>query len=338
MLNLAVQFMALAEKQGAITPLMIGNRLMGSSLIGTGEIQKGRTHLDRAIALYEFCLHHTLGTQFGYDVRVSALAYRSIGLWLLGYPEAALADTERALKEARESDQAATLMFALNLTILTHLFRRDQAAVTAQYDQLVVLAGEKGASFRQATGMAKQGCATALAGKAAEAVEVLTTGIAALRSTRSTIFMPLYLSHLALAYADLGQSSDALRCAGEAIDVMQTTKERWCEAEVYRIAGEIELISEERDELKAQGHFERALAVARGQTAKSLELRAAMSMTRLWCNQGKRQQAHDLLAPIFGWFTEGFDTADLKLAKTLLDGLALPNGQLRELRRSPTAS
>jgi class 3 adenylate cyclase/predicted ATPase len=337
-LNVAVQFMALAEKQGTIAPLMIGNRLMGWSLISTGDIQKGKTHLDRAIALYDPCVHRTLGTQFGYDVRVSALAYRSIGLWLLGYPEAALADTERALEEAREVDQAATLMFALNVTILTHLFRRDHAAATAQYDQLVGLAGEKGVSFRKATGMAKQGCTMALAGKTAEAVQMISTGITELRSTRSTIFMPLYLSHLALAHADLRQFSDALRCTGEAMDAMQTTKERWCEAEVYRIAGEIELMLEEPNESKAQALFERALAVARQQAAKSLELRAAMSMTRLWFNQGKRQQAYDVLAPIFDWFTEGFDTLDLKRAKTLLDGLQLPSAQITELRGSLTSS
>jgi len=258
---------------------------------------------------------------------VSALAYRSIGLWLLGYPEAARADAERALEEAREVYQAATLMFALNLTILTHLLCRDYAAATARYDQLVVLAGEKGASFRKATGMTKQGCAMALAGKAANAVQMITTGITALRSTRSTIFMPLYLSYLALAHADLRQFSDALRCIGEAMDAMQTTKERWCEAEVYRIAGEIELMLEEPNESKAQALFERALAVAREQGAKSLELRAAMSMTQLWCKQGKRQQAYDVLAPVFDWFTEGFETLDLRLAKTLLDELKLPTAR-----------
>jgi predicted ATPase len=326
MLNLAAQFIALAEKQGATAPLMIGNRLMGSSLISTGDIQKGRAHLDHAIAVYDPCSHRLLGTQFGYDVRVSALAYRSVSLWMLGYPEGALADVDRALKEARETDQAATLMFALNLTMLTHIFRRDHAAATAQYDQLVLLAGEKGASFRRATGMVKQGCAMAIAGKASDAVQMLTSGITALRLTGTTIWMPLYLSHLAGANADLDQFPDALRCIGEAMRAVETTKERWCEAEVHRIAGEVELMTAEPNELKAQAHFERALAVAREQSAKSWELRAAMSMTRLWRGQGKRQQAHDVLAPIFGWFTEGFDTLDLKQAKALLDELGLiPN-------------
>jgi predicted ATPase len=103
---------------------------------------------------------------------------------------------------------------------------------------------------------------------------------------------------------------------------VETTKERWCEAEVHRVAGEIALKSPEPDAAKAEAYFERALAVAREQQAKSWELRAAMSMARLWRDQGKRQQARDLLAPVYGWFTEGFDTLDLKQAKAMLDALA----------------
>jgi predicted ATPase len=126
---------------------------------------------------------------------------------------------------------------------------------------------------------------------------------------------------LARAYAQLGQVDDAWRCIGEAITTMETTKERWYEAEVYRVAGEIALKSPERA-TKAEVYFGQALAIARAQQAKSWELCATMSMARLWCDQGKRDEARDLLAPIYGWFTEGFDTRDLKEAKALLDGLA----------------
>lgn len=322
MLNLAVQFLALAEKQGARAPLMIGNRLMGTSLMSTGDIRKGRAYLDRTIALYDPPADRPLAAQFGCDIRISALSYRSIGLWMLGYPEAALADADRALNEAREIDQAATLMFTLNLTILTHIFRRDYAAATARYNELVILASEKGASFRKATGMVKQGCALTLAGKCAEAVQTITSGIAALRSTGTTIWMPLYLSYLAQAHADLGQFPDARRCVDEATAAVEATKERWCEAEVYRIAGEIAMMPAGSNQSSAQANFERALAVAREQNAKSWELRAAMSIARLWRDQGNRQQAHDVLASAFGWFRDGFDTLDLKQAKALLDELA----------------
>ena len=151
---------------------------------------------------------------------------------------------------------------------------------------------------------------------------MITSGITALRSTGATVLVPLCLSYLARAYAELGQFDDAWRCIGEAMTAVETTKERWCEAEINRIAGEIALKSPEPDAAKAEAYFERALAVARKQQAKSWELRAAMSMARLWRDQGKRHEARDLLAPVYGWFTEGFDTLDLKEAKALLDELA----------------
>ena len=134
--------------------------------------------------------------------------------------------------------------------------------------------------------------------------------------------MPLYLSYLARAYAQLGQVDDAWRCICEAITTMETTKERWYEAEVHRVAGEIARMSPGAGTASAEAYLEQALAIARAQQAKSWELRVAMSMARLWCDQGKRDEARDLLAPIYGWFTEGFDTRDLKEAKGLLDGLA----------------
>src|ERR1035438_7806842 len=133
--------------------------------------------------------------------------------------------------------------------------------------------------------------------------------------------MPSSLSYLARAYTELGKFEDAWRCIGDAMTAVETTKEKWCEAEVHRLAGEIALMSPEPDAAKAQACFERALAVARAQQAKSWELRTAMSMARLWRDQGKRDEAHDLLAPIYGWFTEGFDTLDLKEARALLDEL-----------------
>ena len=131
----------------------------------------------------------------------------------------------------------------------------------------------------------------------------------------------MFLSQLASAHAQLGQFDDARHCIGEAMTTLETSGERWCEAEVNRIAGEIALKSGEPDAARAEAYFERALAVSRKQQAKSWELRAAMSMARLWREEGKHKEARDLLAPVYGWFTEGFDTLDLKEAKALLDDL-----------------
>jgi predicted ATPase len=150
---------------------------------------------------------------------------------------------------------------------------------------------------------------------------MITSGITGRRSTGSVNFLPLHSLYSAIAHAKLNQFDEAWCRIDEAVAAVETTKERWCEAEVYRTGGEIALMAREPDAAQAEAYFERALAVARAQQAKSWELRSAMSMARLWRDQGKRQQAHDLLAPIYGWFTEGFDTLDLKEAKALLGEL-----------------
>jgi len=322
MRTLAAQFLALAEKQEATAPLLHGYRIMGLSLLLTGDSAEGRAHLDRALALYDPAEHRSLAMHFGQDARVSALAYRSLALCILGYPKAALAETERALSDAREIGQAATLMFALALTGLTHICCSNYAAANALVDDIVVLANEKGASLWQAGGMALRGCILTLTGKPSDAVELITSGITAWRLTGATVWLPFYLSHLARAHAELGQFDDAWRCIGEATTAVESTKERWYEADVIRMSGEIALMSPQQDAAKAQTYFERALAIALAQHAKAWELRAGISMARLWGDQGKRDEARDLLAPICGWFTEGFDTIDLKQAKALLDELA----------------
>jgi predicted ATPase len=170
--------------------------------------------------------------------------------------------------------------------------------------------------------MMLEGCALALTSKASDAVHMITSGINTWRSTRATLHESLFLSHLARAYAELGQFDHAWRCIGEAMTAVETTKERWCEADIHRIAGEIALMPPEPDATKVEAYFERALRIARKQQAKSWELRAAMSLAQLWRDQGKPSEARNLLAHVYGWFTEGFDTRDLKEAKALLGALA----------------
>jgi predicted ATPase len=188
--------------------------------------------------------------------------------------------------------------------------------------ELATMADEKSAPYWRGAGFLLQGRILGLIGNASEAVQMITSGIAAWRSTGATLLLPFYLSCLATAYAELGQFDDAWRCIGEAMSLAETTKEAWLKAEVDRMAGEVGLLSPDPDAARAEAYFERSLAVARAQQAKSLELRAAMSMARLWRDQGKAKEARQLLAPVYGWFTEGFDTLDLKEAKTLLEELA----------------
>jgi predicted ATPase len=321
--ELATQCLTLAEKQRETVPLMIGHRLMGHALLLTGDIAEGRAHYDRAIALYDPVKHRPLAMRFGVDIRVAILPFRSLALWVLGYPEAALADADCALHDAREIGHAATLMYALDhATMFAHIHCGTYTAARTELEELLAIADEKSAAFWKAFGMMNQGCLFTLTGKASDAVHVITSGMAAYRLTGATIHVPLYLPYLARAHAELGQFDDAWSCIDEAMTAAEAAKQKVYEAEVHRTAGEIALKDSDPDEAKAQAYFERALQIARQQQAKSWELRAAMSMARLWRDQGKRDEARELLAPIYGWFTEGFDTLDLREAKALLDELA----------------
>jgi predicted ATPase len=222
---------------------------------------------------------------------------------------------------AREIGHSATLMYVLNFSAWTQIFCGNYVAAGVLIDEFSALKDRTGSAFWGAWGMMQRGCLLALGGKASDVAQTITSGLAAMRSTGTTMWMPFWLANLTRANADIGQFDSARRCIGEAMAVAETAKERWCEAEVIRIAGEIALLSPEPDVAEAEAHFERALAVARQQQAKSWELRAVMSMARLWRDQGKRNEARDLLAPVYNWFTEGFDTRDLKEAKALLDEL-----------------
>jgi predicted ATPase len=252
---------------------------------------------------------------------MSVLVHRARTLWLLGYPDAALEDARRAARHAHDIEQAATLMYALCHASYTYVHCGDYPSADAALAELAQLTDEKGAAFWKANGLMTQGALSSSTDKASDAVRLLTTGRKAFQSTGATVFVPWYLTYLATAYANLSQYDDARRMISEAIEAVDRANERWCEAEVLRVAGEVALKSAEQDRGKAAAYFERALSVARQQQAKSWELRAAMSLARLWRDQGKVQQARELLAPVYGWFTEGFDTLDLKEAKALLEEL-----------------
>ena len=293
-----------------------------NALALTGNFVDGKEHYDRALAIYDPAEHRPLTTRSGRDVGVSLLSSRASCLYNLGYHAASRGDVERAVKNARETGQAATLLYALQTAGFLYILWRNYTAANALADELIALADERGAPVWKALGTALRGCLFVLTGRASDAVRAITSGITLLRSTGATLYEPRHLWFLAMAYAELGQLDDARRCIDEAIDKVEGSKEKWCEAEVHRIAGEIALKSLAPDPEKAEAYFDHALSVARQQQAKSWELRAAMSMARLLRDQGKRDEARDLLAPVYGWFTEGFDTLDLKEAKALLEALA----------------
>jgi class 3 adenylate cyclase/predicted ATPase len=320
--ELAVQFLALAEKQAATAPLMVGNQLMGVSLASTGEFIQAQKHYDRSLALYDPAVHRTLLTQFaGQDMHVVTLSFRSLTLWMLGYPESALADANLALEDARKIDHASTLMFALFWSGLTTASCGKFTVANTLGEELVILADRNGSPTWKFCGMDLQGRVSALIGESAHAIQMITAGLNGNRSMGASFLEPFLLLSLASANGELGNLKEAWRCIDEAMTLIGKTKDNWCEAEANRVAGEIALKSPESGAAKAETYFERALSVARHQQAKSWEVCAANSLARLWRDQGKRTEAHDLLAPVYGWFTEGFDTPVLKEAKSLLEQL-----------------
>ena len=321
--ELSTQFLTLAQKQSATAPLMIAHRIMGMCVLFAGDIAKGKAHLDRAIALYDPAKHRPLATRFVVDAGPIIISYRSLAWWVLGYPKAALVDAEYALRHAREAGHAATLIVALLYAAMVNIYCGNYTVANSETDELIALADQKGALFWKTGGMCARGCISAMTGDAPEAVNLISSRVTLSGATGATVLLPAHFTYLTKAYAELGQLDDAWRCIDKAMTAVEETNERWSEAEANRTAGEIALMSPERDELKAKAYFERALAIAREQQAKSWELRAAMSLARLWRDQGKPQQARDLLAPVYGWFTEGFDTLDLKEAKALLEELAV---------------
>jgi predicted ATPase len=320
--QLAARFMALAQEPGATVPLMIAHRLMGTTLQWTGDIAGGRAHYDQAMALYDPASHRALTTHFGQDVGVVVLSYRAWALWLLGCPEAALADTDRAIAAAREIGQATTLMYALAHATRIFLWTGDHDAARPLVAEILALADDREAPAWRALGMMHNGSLLALTGEGAKATPLIAAGLTAWRSTGSTLWMPCYLSNLALAHAQLGQFDDARARIAEAVAAVEASKATWSEAEVHRAAGEIALLAPEPDAAaEAEACFRRAIAIARTQQARSWELRAATSLARLWRGQGKRRQARELLAPVYRVFTEGFETHDLRDARALLDEL-----------------
>ena len=321
--DLAVEFMAVAESQGTTFPLVLGHRVMGTSLLFLGDAAEGLAHLDRAMSLYDSTEHRLLGTRFGQESGVAILSNRPLALWLLGYPETALNEADDALNYARDIRQTASFLYALARIAWFHVVVGNYTKAAAQIRELMTGAEEVEGSYWTAAGMMLQGCLFAFTGKGSSAIKMITDGMATSRLRGLNLLrMPWYFSCMARAHVELGQLDDAWHRIGDAMTAMETTKETWQESELHRIAGDLALMSPNPDVAKTQAHLDRALAIARRQQAKSWELRAAMSMARLYRYQGKQDKAHDLLASVYGWFTEGFETLDLIEAKVLLGELA----------------
>jgi predicted ATPase len=319
--TLAKHFLAVAEKQQQSAPLLIAHRIVGATLGISGELSAARSHLDQAVALYAPEEHKSLATKFGQDIGVAALGYRSYVLYRLGYPESALKDAEEALKSARELGQIGTLIYALLFATVAELSCSRFGGAEVRVNELMALSEKYGLPLWKGFGEFMQGCIFAATDRADQAIQLIGSGISAVAARQMTLLTPVGYTWLARAESALGRFAEAQNALSEALDLVNKTNERWDEPEIHRTAGELAISAFNRNYEAAELHFCRSLDIARRQAAKPYELRAATNLARIWRHQGRRSEARDLLAPIFGWFNEGFEMPDLIDAKALLEEL-----------------
>jgi TOMM system kinase/cyclase fusion protein len=320
--ELGEQCLSLAQRQHDPALLLEAHRALAPTLYCLGELASARAHLEEGMALYDPQQHRAHAFLYGEDPGVGCRSYAAWVLWELGHPDQALQQSHEALTRARELAHPHSLAYALFYGAVLHQFRREGQAAHERAETLMVLSAEQGFALWGARGTILRGWTLALQGQGVEGIAQMRTGLAGYTTTGATLLQPYWLALLAEAYGIAGRTEEGLRALAGALAAVHRTGERFYEAELYRLKGELLLTRSADDQAAATTCFQHALAVARRQQAKSLELRAAMSLSRLWQQQGKRDAAHELLAPIYGWFTEGFDTADLKEAKALLEELS----------------
>jgi predicted ATPase len=301
--------------------LLEAHRPPGQTLFCLGELVQARAHLEQAIALYNPEQHHSHALLYGNDAGVMCLSWLSWTLWVLGYPDQALERSHEALTLAQALAHPPSLATGLHFASMLHQLRREGQAIQERAEAAIILSTEQGMPLSLAMGMIPRGWALVKQGRGAEGLAQIRQGLAAYRVTGMAMLQPHILALLAEAYGDMEQAEEGLTVLDEALAVVERTGERYWEVELHRLKGTLLLARSAEHQAEVEACFRQALDIARRRQAKSLELRAAMSLSRLWQQQGKRVAARELLAPIYGWFTEGFDTADLQEAKALLKEL-----------------
>jgi class 3 adenylate cyclase/predicted ATPase len=296
---------------------------LGHTFLWMGSFIPAKEHLESAIALYDPGNHQTLALRYlGFDAAVYCLSGMALTLWQLGYPDQALMRGNEALALAQRLSDPQSLVLAERFLGEVHLFRREANSAKENAESLINRSAERGFSEWIPRGTTLRGGAIVLQGCHEEGIPLIQEGLAALRATRFELWRTPFLCLLAESYVETGRLDDGFGALAEAQVVADKNEEREHEAEVHRLKGELLSRRDKSDAAESQTCFQRAIEVARKQSAKSLELRATMSLARLLRDTGRRDDARAMLAKIYGWFTEGFDTADLKDAKTLLEELA----------------
>jgi class 3 adenylate cyclase/predicted ATPase len=298
---------------------------LAGSMHDLGEFPPARYHWDQSLACYDRQQHRTHVRHFGLDLGVMSRAWMSHTLWHLGYPEQALARSHEALALAEEHAHPFSQAIALAYVVMLQQFRREQHTISAHAEAALALCTAQGFAYYLGWVTIIQGWSFAVQRQQEAGLEQMRQGLAALQSTGAKRALPYYLALLAEGYGAVGQTEAGLRVLVRAFAAVAATAERRWEAELYRLHGEL-LLQAAGKKRQAQetpeACFRQALAVARQQQARSLELRAAMSLSRLWQQQGKHDAARQLLPEVYAWFSEGFNTVDLQEARALLEQLA----------------
>ena len=319
--ELAERLLVLAEQESDANLLREAHHTLGEMTFLVGEFGRARGHVEQSLALYDAgALPDLVFQRGGYDMRIACGAFLSWTVWSLGYPDQALATSRRTVGLSRELAHPFSAVFALTGAMWLHQLLRDREGTREDADAVIALAAENGFVEWGAWAVSLRGWALSALGAVKEGLYEIRKGLAAYQSMGIGLMQPHALILLAEVYGEDGQLEAALSTLDEAVAFIQRTGEAWCQAEAHRLRGE--LLLRQGAGAEAERCFRQAIDVARRQQAKSLELRAATSLGRLLDSRGERATARSLLAEIHGWFTEGFDTADLKDAKTLLDELS----------------
>jgi len=299
--------------------LVKGHQLVGTTLLSVGDYTGAFSHLQRAVALFAGEEHRALAISFTADVGIAALCNWAWALWHRGYPDQAADAADQALQHARQSAHVPTLAYALIHLCIKAALERRAAEAEHRTDEAVALAKEHGLAMWSGYGLMLQGWALSQrAGQSEAAVERIRAGLAATRETAARNWEPFCLGLLAEALAATGEIEEGLLVLAEAFATADTSGQKGTDAELHRLRGDLLRCSQSPNWIEVEACFRTALAIAREQGTRGFELRAAASLARLLGKQGRRDEARDLLAPVYRSFSEGFDMPDLKEAKALL--------------------
>jgi class 3 adenylate cyclase/predicted ATPase len=320
--RLAEQCATLAQSLHDPVFRLLAQATLGGSLFFLGEFPPARESFEHAIALYDPRQHHLLTSFTGVDPVETCLSLIARTLFVLGYPEQAVQRASESIALSQQLSHPFSLAQALGHAAWIHWHRGEMHLTQAQAEALITLSTEQGFPYWLANGTIFRGCVLVEQGQGEEGIAHIQKGITIHRATGSVLILPAYLVLLAEAYGKVGQAEAGLPCVDEALALLNQSDERLNEAEVYRIKGALLLACPTEQHAEAETCLRHAVRTARQQQAKSLELRATLSLSRLWQQQSKQEAARQMLAEIYGWFTEGFDTADLQEAQALLAALA----------------